>query len=43
MPFAVMITSDELEETLVDSFHLLKEVLPPETFYSCRVEQGPLL
>ena len=43
MPLAVMITSDEQEETLVDGFRLLKEVLPPGAFYSRGVEQGPLL
>ena len=43
MPLAVMIASDEQEETLVDGFHLLKKVLPPGAFYSRGVQQGPLL
>ena len=43
MSLTVMITSDEQEETLVDGFRLLKEVLPPGAFYSRGVEQGPLL
>ena len=43
MPLVVIITLYEQQETLVDSFHLLKDVLPPGAIYSHGLEQGPLL
>ena len=43
MPLAVMITSDEQEETLLHGLSMLKGVLPKEAFHGCGVQQGPMV
>ena len=41
MPLAVMITSDEKEETILQGLNMLKKVLPKEAFCGRGVKQGP--
>ena len=43
MPLAVMITSDEQEETLLHGLSMLKGVLPKEAFHGRGVQQGPMV
>ena len=43
IPLAVMITSDEQEETLLHGLSMLKGVLPKEAFHGRGVQQGPMV
>ena len=43
LPLAVMITSDEQEETLAQGLHQLTEVLPQKAFYGRGADKGPLI
>ena len=43
LPLAVMITSDEQEETIQQDLEMVKQVLPAETFYGVGVKRGPAI
>ena len=43
LPLAVMITSDEQEETLVQGLNQLIRVLPQGAFYGRGADKGPLI